>query len=132
MSNSFIGIDVGTKRIGVAAGDDSMRIAYPLETVVVDGNEVAVIMKIARERNAQKIIVGYPRNQSGEPTKQTAVAENMAKVLEEEGSQCVLQDESVTSVLAEEQLKMHGQPYTKEDIDKQAAAIILQDFLEQA
>jgi putative transcription antitermination factor YqgF len=41
------------------------------------------------------------------------------------------QDESLTSVVAEDRLKAHKRPYTKGDIDAQAAAIILQDYIEE-
>ena len=42
----------------------------------------------------------------------------------------VFQDESLTSVIAEQQLLSYKRPYTKADIDAQAATIILQDYLE--
>ena len=43
----------------------------------------------------------------------------------------VFQDESLTSVIAEERLKSFRRPYTKEDIDAEAASIILQDYIEE-
>ena len=70
------------------------------------------------------------RNQSGEPTKQTAKVMEFAGTLERYGVPILYQDESLTSVMAEDYLKKQKKPYTKADIDSHAAAIILGDFLE--
>jgi len=129
-SKTYLALDVGEKRIGAAIGDDVVRIAVPFDTIEVDGNELERIARIAVDENVHTIVVGYPRNQSGEPTAQTQYAENFAKQLTDMASKVVFQDESLTSVLAEQQLKSYGRPYSKGDIDAQAAAIILQDYLE--
>lgn len=130
MSRNLICLDIGEKRIGVAVADDSVSIAMPYETIEVDGNELESIAKIIDQQNAKTIVVGYPRNQSGEPTAQTKYVEEFAARLENLDVKVVFQDESLTSVLAEDRLKAHNRPYTKADIDAQAATIILQDYLE--
>ncbi|MNX29491.1 putative Holliday junction resolvase [compost metagenome] len=127
---SFLCLDVGEKRIGTAVGDDSIRLAVPFETIEVDGSEVKEIARLAVTESADAIIVGYPRNQSGETTAQTAYVEDFARQLTDI-AEVIFQDESLTSVIAEERLKSYKKPYSKGDIDAQAAAIILQDYLEQ-
>jgi putative Holliday junction resolvase len=127
---TFLALDVGEKRIGVAIGDTAVRIAMPYDTIETDGAEIERIAKIAVEENIDTIVVGYPRNQSGEATAQTAYAEAFAEQLKDMAPHLKFQDESLTSVLAEQQLKSYGRPYTKGDIDARAAAIILQDYLE--
>lgn len=127
---NIIALDVGTKRIGVAFADDQTPIATPLETVDVNGSEVRRIAEIIKERNVQMVVVGYPRNQSGNPTQQTGFAEVFASRIREY-AKTVFQDESLTSVMAEESLQASGKPYSKSDIDALAATIILQDYLEQ-
>jgi putative Holliday junction resolvase len=129
-NKSYIALDVGEKRIGVAVGDSGIRIAVPFETIEVDGGELARIARVAADERAQAIIIGYPRNQSGEATAQTAYVEKFAEQLHELNIEIIFQDESLTSVIAEQRLKQHGKPYTKGDIDAQAAAIILQDYME--
>lgn len=126
---SLVCLDVGTKRIGVAVADLSIRIAVPLLTVPVDGNEIRTIAEIVLREESERIILGYPRNQQGEATAQSAYVEEFAKQLEDI-AEVVYQDESLTSVMAEDRLKQSGRPYEKGDIDAQAAAIILQDYLE--
>lgn len=128
---SFLALDVGEKRIGVALGDDAVRIAVPYDTVIVDGTEVQQIAQMIVDNAVATVVVGYPRNQSGEATAQTAYAEAFAARLEDIAPRLEFQDESLTSVLAEQQLKALGRPYVKGDIDARAAAIILQDYLER-
>jgi putative Holliday junction resolvase len=129
-NKTFLALDVGEKRIGVAIGDDKVRIAVAYETIETDGREIERIAKLVVDEDIDTIVVGYPRNQSGEPTAQTAYAENFAKQLTDMAPHLVFQDESLTSVIAEQQLKSYGRPYSKGDIDARAAAIILQDYLE--
>jgi len=129
-SKSFIALDVGEKRIGVAVGDSGVRIAVPFETIEVDGNELERIARLVIDEKVEAVIVGYPRNQSGESTNQTEYVEAFAEKLRDIAPRLEFQDESLTSVLAEQRLKSYGRPYTKGDIDAQAAALILQDYLE--
>jgi len=126
---NIVALDVGTKRIGVAVADTLVPIATPLTTVIVDGDEIGSIGGIVKDRAAEVIVVGYPRNQSGDATSQTAITEALAARLEGM-AKIVFQDESLTSVMAEDRLKASGKPYSKADIDAEAAAIILQDYLE--
>lgn len=126
----IIALDVGEKRIGVAQADMSIGIAVPYDVIEVDGSEVTTIMRLAALTGASTIVVGYPRNQSGEPTAQTAYAEAFAAQLQQLDVEVVFQDESLTSVLAEQQLDARKKPYTKGDIDMVAASLILTDYLE--
>jgi len=129
-TRSFLALDVGEKRIGVAVADDMVKIAVPLDTIEVDGSEVERIARLVIDEHVDTVVVGYPRNQSGEATLQTEYVETFARQLHDIAPKLVFQDESLTSVLAEQQLKKYGRPYTKGDIDAQAAALILTDFLE--
>lgn len=132
----LIGLDVGTKRIGVARGDSSTRIAIPVGTLAADGREFEALKKLASRLNTKYFIIGLPRNNSGKETAQTEVSREFAKKLEQSipGAKIRFQDESLTSVEAERRLmeraKKTGKMYQKGEIDTEAATIILQDFLE--
>lgn len=128
--HTFIALDVGEKRIGVARADSDVRIAFPVCTVTVDGLEVQRLREIVAEVQPSLLVIGYPRNQQGEPTAQTISVEQFVTKLEVLKIPIVFQDESLTSVLAEEYLKRHKKTYTKADIDAHAAAIILGDYVE--
>jgi len=127
---SLVCLDVGEKRIGVAVADSSIRIAVAFDTVIVDGSELQKIAEIVVRERAETIVVGYPRNQQGETTAQTGYVEQFAKNLEDMAPNVVFQDESLTSVIAEQRLIAMKKPYAKGDIDAQAAAIILEDYME--
>lgn len=129
-SKKILALDVGEKRIGVATADSRVPIAVTYGTVYVDGNEFATINRIIREQSAEIVVLGYPRNQSGEPTAQTVYVQEFAHHLAPYASTIIFQDESLTSVKAEDILQTRGQPYKKGDIDAMAATLILQDYLE--
>jgi putative Holliday junction resolvase len=130
-NKSLIALDVGEARIGVAVGDTAVKIAVPYGAIEVNGTELTQIAQLAVRENADVIVVGYPRNQSGEATAQTASVEAFAAQLTDMADELVFQDESLTSVMAEQRLKARGGQYTKGDIDAEAAVIILQDYIEE-
>jgi putative Holliday junction resolvase len=127
----YVSLDVGEKRIGVAVGDSGVRIAVPFDTIEADGSEIERIKNVVIDEKADVVVVGYPRNQSGEATAQTAYVESFAKRLGDIAPAIAFQDESLTSVMAEQRLQSYKKPYSKGDIDALAAAIILQDYMEQ-
>lgn len=129
----LIALDVGTKRIGVAKADSSVRIAIPYSAVEVDGNEFKKIASLARAWDINSFVIGLPRNSKGEETEQSKYARKFAQELKRQipNAKVCFQDESLTSVEAEKRLKNRKKGYKKGDIDSEAAAIILQDFLEQ-
>lgn len=126
--------DVGTRRIGVALAESFIRIAVPFTTVEVDEenhSEIEELNKIIAREEIDILVVGLPRNLSGEETSQSVYTKNFAKNFELSVDEIVFQDESLTSVQAENLLKSYKKPYSKGDIDMNAAAIILQDYLEE-
>lgn len=128
----IIGLDVGTKRIGVAKADTSVRIAIPNGYVLVNGQEIPEILRIARLNDANFFVVGLPRSNDGNETAQSAYARKFADTLAASmpGARIYFQDESLTSVVAEERLKKRKKNFEKGEIDAEAASIILQDFIE--
>ena len=137
----LIGLDVGTKRIGVAKADTRVRIAIPVGTVEVnDGAEFNEIARIARLYGAEGFVIGLPRNVQGAETAQSDYVREFAKQLQEvmPSAKIRFQDETLTSVEAEARLKTKrtlgknsgAKTYAKGDIDTESAVIILQDCLE--
>ena len=129
----IVGLDVGTRRIGVATADTNVRIAVPNTTVVVNnGFEFSEIARIARANNTDLFVLGLPRSNEGKETAQSDYVREFAKSLKRAipGAKIRFQDESLTSVEAERRLKSRKKGYKKEEIDAEAASIILQDFIE--
>lgn len=138
----IVALDIGEKRIGTAYADTKVRIAIPREMIPVDGNELANIAKFCRLEKAEVLVSGYPRNSQGEATKQTefvvGFVEKIKAYFESIGQalpRIYFQDESLTSVTAEERLSSKKHELSRNDrakgiVDSEAAAIILQDFIE--
>jgi putative holliday junction resolvase len=131
-THNVIGLDVGGRRIGVAVASVEARLATPL--VTIDRKDIPDIfprlVKLLEEQSAEAVVVGLPRGMNGQETEQTAIARQFARELEKACKLPVyLQDEAATSIVAEERLKESRKPYEKGDIDKLAAAYILEDWL---
>ena len=128
----IIGLDIGTKRIGVARADSTTRIAVPSGFITVDGTEWQEIEKLAKLYSTNWFVLGLPRSNEGNETKQSQYVRSFAKELLEKipNAKIRFQDESLTSVEAEDRLKARKKNYEKGEIDAEAATIILQDFLE--
>ena len=105
------------------------RIAMPLTTLDTKDDALQQVLAICKEHDAKTVVVGLPRNQSGEETAQSQVSRAFGSELEARGLQVYYQDESLTSVAAEEELNRRKKPYVKADVDALAAALILQDYV---
>lgn len=128
----ILGLDVGEKRIGVAKVDSDTRIAVPIGFISVDGSEWQEIAHLASLNGTNLFVLGLPRSNEGNETKQSVYVRNFAKILAQKipGAKIRFQDESLTSVVAEERLKSRKKHYEKGEIDAEAACIILEDFTE--
>lgn len=126
---NFLALDVGERRIGLAMADTSVRIAVPFGWLENNDEIFTKLAETVLRHDIDIIVVGYPRNQSGEPTKQTAFVEQFVDGFSEIelDAELVYQDESLSSVEAERRL---GRVKDKGEIDAEAASIILQDYLE--
>jgi len=61
----IIGLDLGEKRIGVAAADDRTPVAVPVATIETDGDVVGAISRLVEEQQADEVVVGLPLSLSG-------------------------------------------------------------------
>ena len=114
----------------MAIADSGVRIAVPFGYLERGDDIIKQIIEFILKHEIDLVVVGYPRNQSGESTKQTESVESFVDEIRETEIDCqiVFQDESLTSVEAERRL---GRVKDKGEIDAEAASIILQDYLEE-
>lgn len=61
----IVGLDLGEKRIGVAAADERTRVAIPVSTVTVKGDEVEAVIEILEDQRADQVVIGLPLSMSG-------------------------------------------------------------------
>lgn len=126
-----LAIDYGSKRVGVAVSHDGQR---PVRMAALPNNEdlIPTLRRVVEQLGAAAVVVGLPRNLDGDDTAQTVVVRRFASDLEASlGIKPVLQDEADTSNLARERLVREGvkEPDIKSELDSEAAAIILEDYL---
>ncbi len=77
----LIALDVGEKRIGVAAADDRTCIAIPIDTITVEGDPVAAIANLVHEQAAGELVLGLPLSLSGAVGPQAQRLQALAEVL---------------------------------------------------
>ena len=134
-----VGVDLGTRRIGLAVTDRGGRLAFPWGTVVRSGDRVAdhrAIAEVVREVEATTVVVGLPLSLDGGegPAARAARAEaaQLAQVLAVDGVVVETFDERLTTVSAEAALAEAGHRgrSRRRVVDSAAAAVLLQAWLE--
>ena len=131
----LLGLDLGTKTIGLALSDVERRIASPLETIqrVKFGLDAAALLKIAEKHAVAGLVIGLPLNMDGSegPRAQSsrAYARNLAAALE---LPVLLWDERWSTASAERGLIDQDMSRAKRAtrIDSAAAAVILQGAID--
>ncbi|TNF37838.1 MAG: Holliday junction resolvase RuvX [Gammaproteobacteria bacterium] len=133
---TVLGFDYGERRIGIATGQTITCTATPLVTLnaIHQKPDWAGIEKLIQEWQPDALIVGIPRHRDGSASDITEKAERFCRQLEGRFRLPIYTvDERLSSAEAEEHLKQNrkiGQ-HNKHEIDKMAAAIIVQRWLEQ-
>lgn len=122
----YLGIDYGSKRIGLAVSDENGQMAFPYSVIKNDKNILAEIGEIIKKEKIEKIIMGESKNFKNIPNKIMKEIEKFKKELEEKTKLPVIfESEFMTSIQAERGLG-------KNDMnDASAAAIILQSYLDR-
>ena len=132
-----VGLDVGTVRIGVAVSDPTETIAGGYETFFRTKNyekDLTAIAAIAAEKKADAFVIGLPVNMDGtEGEKAEEIREFADDLSRFTDAKIVFQDERLSTVSAEKMLIESGmrREKRKQVIDKVAATIILQTYLDK-
>ena len=130
----LLGLDPGTKTIGVAACDATRRLASPVETIrrTKWTADLARIAAIARERQAVGIVLGYPLNMDDSEGPRAQAARQMGRnLIRGLALPVLLWDERLSSFAAEEAMAEAGlnAAQRRERVDRAAAALILEAAL---
>ncbi|MCK4267489.1 MAG: Holliday junction resolvase RuvX [Actinomycetia bacterium] len=132
----IMGIDYGSKRLGVAISDSSATLAQPVTVVERSkiANDLMALAKLAKDYDVEEIVVGYPLSLTGVAGKQAAIVDSFIKKLEVEFALPVAKyDERLSSKEADVWLKQMGVRGKKarKKIDSVAAALILQSYMDR-
>lgn len=135
-----LGVDVGTRRVGLALSDPTRAVATPLRTLDVGDaagegwarSLARRIAEVARAESCDTVVLGLPRGMSGRDTDATRAARAVAAALQDAGCVVALWDERLSSVEAERVLLAAGarRQARRADRDRVAATLILQGWLD--
>jgi putative holliday junction resolvase len=131
----ILALDHGTKRIGVAVSDEMKMIAAPLEYVPAQpfANFLARLKEIIREKEVELILIGMPRNMDGSYGPAALKVQEFVAVFKDAIAIPIKTlDERLTTVQAQRFLIQGNvrREKRKEKVDKTAAAILLQSYLD--
>lgn len=134
-----MGIDFGTKNVGIAMSDEGGGFAFPREVLLNDGLILGKLSDLIKSEQVDTVVLGWSVDRFGGDNAIMGAARKLAdKLKNEAGVSVVFQDESFSSVEAERFLN-YGKPTTKtmrqkkvkKELDASAAAIILQRYLDK-
>ncbi len=137
-----LGLDVGDKTIGVAVSDELDIVAQGVTTIDRVGirKDAGKVMDYIKEYDCDTVVIGLPLNLNGSDSVQTEKVREFRKMLENKMRSSAMasikvewQDERFTTVIAERVLKDANmkRKARKEVVDKQAAIIILQSYMDR-
>lgn len=134
-----LGLDYGSKTVGVAISDTLGWTAQSVETITRKSENklrqtLARIEELAKLYEADRIVLGYPKHMNNDEGERCARTEEFKEMLERRlGLPVILQDERMSTVSAE-RILMEGnvrRENRKEYVDKMAAAFVLQTYLDR-
>ena len=133
-----IGLDYGSKTVGVALSDELMLTAQPLTTIHRDRptklrQTLAQIEQIIEQYDVDRIVVGWPKKLDNEEGERCEKTKEFGDMLENRtGLEIIYQDERLTTAQADGVLVQGGirKDKRKQYIDKMAASLILQNYLD--
>ena len=134
----IMGLDYGSKTVGVAISDELLITAQPIMTIERKSENklrktLAKIEELIVEYEVSFVVLGYPKNMDNtEGDRALATKEFMNQIERRTGLEVVLQDERMTTIESERILIEAGvrREHRKEYVDKMAAAVILQSYLD--
>lgn len=134
----IMGLDLGSKTVGVAISDPLLITAQPVETITrKEENKLrqtlARIEQLIVQNGVEKIVLGYPKNMNDTIGDRARFSEEFKEKLERRtGLEVILWDERLTTVAADEALIESGvrRENRKKYVDQIAAVFILQEYLD--
>ena len=131
---AVIGIDHGSRRIGLAVGSEKTGQAFarPALQLRDEAGDLAQIAALAHAEGTSRIVLGLPRNMDGSEGPQATAVRSFGERLRAIGLEVTLVDERLTSWEAGERLKATGRTPSRAsgERDSAAARLILQEYLD--
>lgn len=134
----YLGLDLGSKTLGIAISDYSNTIASVVKTIRFSDEDYQSLIKplgdILKENDIQKVVLGYPLNMNGTVGVRAEICLKFKKMIEEQLNVSVdMEDERLTSVISNQILIEAdlSRKKRKKKVDGLAAQLILQSYLDR-
>ena len=134
----YLGLDLGSKTLGIAVSDASQMIASVLKTIYFENEDYDSLLEplaeIIKEEQIEKIVLGYPKNMDNTIGPRAEITLAFKNKLEEYLKiEVVLEDERLTSVISNQILIQAdlSRKKRKKKVDGLAAQLILQSYLDR-
>ncbi len=134
----YLGLDLGTKTLGIAISDKTNNIASPLTTLRFENEDynslIEPLKDIILTNNITTIVLGLPKNMDSSMGFAAQRSLNFKELIEKNIEiEVVLEDERLTSVMAHNILSDNGKKmvHHKKVVDEIAATLILEDYLKK-
>lgn len=134
----YLGLDLGTKTLGLAISDETNLIATRLTTIFFEDEDYESLLlpleDIIKENNIQKLVLGYPKNMNNTVGERALITLDFKKKLEEKFNlEVIMEDERLTSVISNQILISANvsRKKRKKKVDGLAATLILQSYLDK-
>ena len=134
----YLGLDLGSKTLGIAISDISKTIASVLKTIYFDADDydslIEPLRELVKEQEIEKIVLGYPKNMDNTIGPRAQIALEFKEKLEKNlGLEVVMEDERLTSVISNQILIAAdlSRKKRKKKVDGLAAQLILQSYLDR-
>ena len=135
---SYLGIDLGSKTIGLSLSEETLTIASAYKTIFFDNEDysstISEIEKIVKENSIKKIVMGLPKNMNNTLGERALITLEYKKLLENAlDIEIIMMDERLTSVISNSVLIEAdlSRKKRKKKVDSVAAQIILQSYLDK-
>ncbi|HEY5268114.1 MAG TPA: Holliday junction resolvase RuvX [Candidatus Saccharimonadales bacterium] len=133
LHRNFLCLDVGRVRIGLAMANSVSRLPSPITTLKNDQEFLTKLKQIIGENEITDLVIGLPKSLDDSDTEQTTWVRSFYNLLKADIEVPIhLENEALSSIRAETELKSIGRTYKKEDIDSLAACFILDDFIKNS
>lgn len=124
----ILGVDFGKSKIGLAIADNETKIAFSFDIIKNDNQFFEKLKEIVDEKNIKIVVMGMTKHEKDPQSFKEK--EIFANHLKEVGVQVFFQEEMFTTKMAQQNIKMHGTKNIAATDDKEAARIILQEWLD--
>ncbi len=121
----YLGIDFGTKRIGIALSDDTLSLAFPYKVLSNSKTVLDEILNIIEEKEVERAVIGESKDRNMKDNPVMKHIKIFKKALEDKGVRVDFHPEMYSSAQV---INLMGEE--NKSIDASAAAIILQNYLD--